>query len=53
METDELNNFSSTIFTFSVEYENKTQNVMSVIFFNLPMKNFESWTSIEYNVTFL
>lgn len=33
METEELNNFSSTIFTFSVEYENKTQNVMSVIFF--------------------
>ena len=40
---DELRNFSSTIFTLLDEYENKTQNIMSMIFFfNLPIKNFES-----------
>ena len=42
METDEQSDFSSTIFILSDEYENKTQNIMTMIFLNLPIKNFES-----------
>ena len=50
---DELSNFSSTIFTLLDEYENKTQNIMSMIFFQLTYKEFWELKKYECNLAYL
>lgn len=53
METDEQSDFSSTIFTLLDEYENKTQNIMSIIFLKLTYKEFWELKKYECNLTYL